>query len=114
MTADKASRPAPIATFVAATDLNQARREEEEHLHETVAVCWSFYPNRTFIRYIGQVLPALGERSVEQRDIDALISARHEEIYEGGELAALKGSGLRVCVAVYRVGDGGDVIRARG
>ena len=31
-------------------------------------------PNRTFIRYIGQVLPSLGEQSVEQREIDALIS----------------------------------------
>ena len=31
-------------------------------------------PNRTFIRYIGQVLPSLGEQTVEQREIDALIS----------------------------------------
>ena len=50
-------------------------------------------PNRTFIRYIGQVLPALGEGTVEQRDIDALVSARHREVYERPELAAVKGSG---------------------
>jgi DNA helicase IV len=50
-------------------------------------------PNRTFIRYIGQVLPALGEQSVEQREIDALISRPHREIDEGRELATLKGSG---------------------
>ena len=50
-------------------------------------------PNRTFIRYIGQVLPSLGEQSVEQREIDALISKRHEEVDESGALAALKGSG---------------------
>ena len=50
-------------------------------------------PNRTFIRYIGQVLPALGEGTVEQRDIDALVSARHREVYEPPELAAVKGSG---------------------
>ncbi len=50
-------------------------------------------PNPTFIRYIGQVLPALGERTVEQRDIDALVSVRHREVYERAELAAVKGSG---------------------
>ena len=50
-------------------------------------------PNRTFIRYIGQVLPSLGEQSVEQREIDALISKRHEEVDESSAFAALKGSG---------------------
>jgi DNA helicase IV len=50
-------------------------------------------PNRTFIRYIGQVLPSLGEQSVEQREIDALISKRHEEVDESSALAMLKGSG---------------------
>jgi len=50
-------------------------------------------PNRTFIRYIGQVLPSLGEQSVEQREIDALISRPHKEIPESRELATLKGSG---------------------
>src|SRR4051795_13417065 len=33
-------------------------------------------PNRVFITYISQVLPALGEASVEQRAIDALVSRR--------------------------------------
>jgi DNA helicase IV len=50
-------------------------------------------PNRTFICYIGQVLPSLGEQSVEQRDIDSLISKPHEEVFESGEFAALKGGG---------------------
>src|SRR5690349_11507109 len=50
-------------------------------------------PNRTFIRYIAQVLPALGEQSVEQREIDALISRPHQEVGESRELATLKGSG---------------------
>jgi DNA helicase IV len=50
-------------------------------------------PNRTFIRYIGQVLPSLGEQSVEQREIDALISRPHREVAESRELATLKGSG---------------------
>jgi hypothetical protein len=33
-------------------------------------------PNRVFIAYIAQVLPSLGEQSVEQRPIDALVSGR--------------------------------------
>jgi DNA helicase IV len=59
-------------------------------------------PNRTFIRYIGQVLPSLGEQSVEQREIDALISRPHREIAEGRELATLKGSG-RMAVLLDRL-----------
>src|SRR3954454_10851176 len=55
-------------------------------------------PNRTFIRYIGQVLPSLGEQSVEQREIDALISRPHKEIPESRELATLKGSGRMATV----------------
>jgi DNA helicase IV len=55
-------------------------------------------PNRTFIRYIGQVLPSLGEQSVEQREIDALISRPHQEIPESRELATLKGSGRMATV----------------
>jgi DNA helicase IV len=50
-------------------------------------------PNRTFIRYIGQVLPSLGEQTVEQREIDALISRRHTEVDESSAFATLKGSG---------------------
>ena len=59
-------------------------------------------PNRTFIRYIGQVLPALGEGTVEQRDIDALVSQRHREVYEPPELAAVKGTG-RMAVLLKRL-----------
>jgi DNA helicase IV len=59
-------------------------------------------PNRTFIRYIGQVLPSLGEQSVEQREIDALISRPHREIAESRELATLKGSG-RMAVLLERM-----------
>src|SRR4051812_13164085 len=59
-------------------------------------------PNRTFIRYIGQVLPSLGEQSVEQREIDALISRPHREITESRELATLKGSG-RMAVLLERL-----------
>jgi hypothetical protein len=55
-------------------------------------------PNRTFIRYIGQVLPSLGEQSVEQREIDALISRPHKEVAERRELATLKGSGRMATV----------------
>jgi DNA helicase IV len=33
-------------------------------------------PNRVFIAYISQVLPSLGEQSVDQRPIDALVSRR--------------------------------------
>jgi len=59
-------------------------------------------PNRTFIRYIAQVLPSLGEQSVEQREIDALISRPHREISESRELATLKGSG-RMAVVLERL-----------
>jgi DNA helicase IV len=59
-------------------------------------------PNRTFIRYIGQVLPSLGEQSVEQREIDALISRPHREIAESRELATLKGSG-RMAELLHRL-----------
>ena len=59
-------------------------------------------PNRTFIRYIGQVLPSLGEQSVEQREIDALIFRPHREVTESRELATLKGSG-RMAVLLERL-----------
>jgi DNA helicase IV len=50
-------------------------------------------PNRVFISYISQVLPALGEQSVEQRPIDALVSGRPWASGESEELATLLGSG---------------------
>jgi DNA helicase IV len=49
-------------------------------------------PNETFIRYIEQVLPALGEGGVEQRPIGALVTKAHGETDESRELAVLKGS----------------------
>ncbi|HWT23134.1 MAG TPA: hypothetical protein VN213_06475, partial [Solirubrobacteraceae bacterium] len=50
-------------------------------------------PNRTFIAYISQVLPALGEQSVEQRPIDALVSVRPRMAPEPEARVALLGSG---------------------
>ena len=44
--------------------------------------CSSSGPNETFIRYIEQVLPALGEGGVEQRPIGSLISRPHGEVDE--------------------------------
>jgi len=59
-------------------------------------------PNDTFIRYIEQVLPALGEGGVEQRPIGALIAQPHGEVDESRELAALKGS-ARMAVLLERL-----------
>src|SRR4051795_8412348 len=50
-------------------------------------------PNRVFITYISQVLPALGESSVEQRAIDSLVSRRVWASGESEERATLLGSG---------------------
>ena len=59
-------------------------------------------PNETFISYIEQVLPALGEGSVEQRPIGSLVSEPHGEIDETRELATLKGS-ARIAVVMHRL-----------
>ncbi|MDA0183894.1 AAA family ATPase [Solirubrobacter phytolaccae] len=59
-------------------------------------------PNETFIRYIEQVLPALGEGGVEQRAIGSLVSAPHGETDETRELATLKGS-ARIAVVLQRL-----------
>jgi DNA helicase IV len=59
-------------------------------------------PNETFIRYIEQVLPALGEGGVEQRPIGSLISQPHGEVDETRELASLKGS-ARIAVVMERL-----------
>src|SRR4051794_39301642 len=59
-------------------------------------------PNETFIRYIEQVLPALGEGGVEQRPIGSLISQPHGEVDESRELASLKGS-ARIAVVMERL-----------
>ena len=61
-------------------------------------------PNRVFITYISQVLPALGEQSVEQRPIDALVSGRPWASGESEERATLLGQrpdgGAAVAAAV--------------
>jgi DNA helicase IV len=59
-------------------------------------------PNETFIRYIEQVLPALGEGGVEQRPIGALVTRPHGETDESRELAVLKGS-ARIAVVMRRL-----------
>lgn len=59
-------------------------------------------PNETFIRYIEQVLPALGEGGVEQRAIGALVTKPHGESDEARELATLKGS-ARIAVVLERL-----------
>src|SRR3954453_2181377 len=59
-------------------------------------------PNETFIRYIEQVLPALGEGGVEQRPIGALVTRPHGETDESRELAVLKGS-ARIAVVMERL-----------
>ncbi len=59
-------------------------------------------PNETFIRYIEQVLPALGEGGVEQRPIGSLVSKPHGEIDETRELATVKGS-ARIAVVLRRL-----------
>ncbi|HET6551785.1 MAG TPA: hypothetical protein VFG79_25175, partial [Solirubrobacter sp.] len=59
-------------------------------------------PNDTFIRYIEQVLPALGEGGVEQRANGALFSRAHGEVEERRELAVLKGS-ARIAVVLARL-----------
>jgi len=59
-------------------------------------------PNETFIRYIEQVLPALGEGGVEQRPIGALVTKPHGETDESRELATLKGS-ARIAIVLDRL-----------
>jgi hypothetical protein len=59
-------------------------------------------PNRVFIAYISQVLPSLGEQSVEQRPIDALVSGRPWASGESEELATLLGGG-RMAVLLSRL-----------
>ena len=60
-------------------------------------------PNETFIRYIEQVLPALGEGGVEQRPIGVADRAsRTARSTRRRELAALKGS-ARIAVVLERL-----------
>ncbi|HEY6758343.1 MAG TPA: hypothetical protein VI318_02595 [Baekduia sp.] len=50
-------------------------------------------PNEVFIAYISQVLPSLGETTVEQKPVDALAPARGDRASEPADVATLKGSG---------------------
>jgi len=50
-------------------------------------------PNDVFIAYISQVLPSLGETTVEQRPVAALAPARGDRAPEATDVATLKGSG---------------------
>jgi len=50
-------------------------------------------PNEVFIAYISQVLPSLGETTVEQRAVESLAPARGDRAPEPGDVATLKGSG---------------------
>jgi DNA helicase IV len=59
-------------------------------------------PNRVFIAYISQVLPSLGEQSVDQRPIDALVSRRRWDGEDSDERATLLGS-ARVATALSRL-----------
>jgi DNA helicase IV len=48
-------------------------------------------PNQAFLHYIGQVLPALGERGIEQTTIEALVSHVAMRGTESSDLVTLKG-----------------------
>jgi hypothetical protein len=50
-------------------------------------------PNEVFIAYISQVLPSLGETTVEQKAVGALAPARGDRAPEAKDVATLKGSG---------------------
>ncbi|MCW2993066.1 MAG: hypothetical protein JWQ18_561, partial [Conexibacter sp.] len=50
-------------------------------------------PNEVFIAYISQVLPSLGETTVEQRAVESLAPARGDRAPEPSDVATLKGSG---------------------
>jgi hypothetical protein len=50
-------------------------------------------PNEVFIAYISQVLPSLGETTVEQKAVDALPQVRGDRTSEPTDVATLKGSG---------------------
>ncbi|HEV7752041.1 MAG TPA: hypothetical protein VGO71_10885 [Baekduia sp.] len=72
-------------------------------------------PNDVFITYISQVLPSLGETTVEQRAIDGLAPARGTPGAEPRAVATLKGSGRMALLLERllwaRVGVGADDVR---
>ncbi|MDY7106052.1 MAG: AAA family ATPase [Actinomycetota bacterium] len=50
-------------------------------------------PNRVFLRYIGEVLPSLGETSVRQATVESLVAGARVRATEADDVAALKGDG---------------------
>jgi DNA helicase IV len=63
-------------------------------------------PNRAFLSYIGQVLPALGEIGVQQRTIEQLLAPVPVRAVEAAEVATLKGD-ARMAEVLRRAVDGG-------
>ena len=58
-------------------------------------------PNRAFLRYIGEVLPALGEIGVTQSTVDELLAPVLVRGADSPEVATLKGThGWPRCCAV--------------
>jgi DNA helicase IV len=55
-------------------------------------------PNRAFLHYISQVLPALGEGGITQTTVDQLIAHVVAQAPEPAELATLKGDGRMAAV----------------
>jgi DNA helicase IV len=55
-------------------------------------------PNRAFLGYIGEVLPALGEFTVEQRSVADLVPGVRVRGNDGAAVAALKGDGRMATV----------------
>jgi DNA helicase IV len=55
-------------------------------------------PNRAFLHYISQVLPALGEGGITQTTVDQLIAAVTVRAEDPAELATLKGDGRMAAV----------------
>ena len=49
-------------------------------------------PSRTFLRYVEQVLPSLGETGVVSTTIGDLVPGYHATVSEPSKLAQLKGS----------------------
>jgi DNA helicase IV len=63
-------------------------------------------PNRAFLSYIGQVLPALGEAGVQQVTIEQLLAPVPVRAGEAAEVATLKGD-ARMAAVLRRAVEGG-------
>lgn len=62
-------------------------------------------PNRTFLGYIGEVLPALGELAVQQRSVDDLVAHVVPRATDPPAVARLKGDS-RLAAVIARAVDG--------